>query len=233
MHLTSTMRMATAMTAMHAVPRAAVHLGPPLPPRTTGATFGNAAAPIRVELFLDLICPFSRKMWGAVIESGVPQAMDQVCFIVNQVPQPWHPQGTYVHEAALAVKEVAPHLYGPYVTALFAAFDAGRFTDQDTWHKSRQMIYDELADIATTVGVDRSALYAMLVMGSEGGNAGNGMTQAIKWCAKYHRTRGVHVTPTVHVNGLEAGIVSSGWTSTQWLKFLEYEGSDFFRGESV
>ena len=29
------------------------------------------------------------------------------------------------------------------------------------------------------------------------------------------------VTPTVFVNGLEAGVVSSGWTPEQWLKFLE------------
>jgi predicted DsbA family dithiol-disulfide isomerase len=208
-------------------------MGPPLPPTTTGAIFGNAAAPIRVELFLDLICPFSRKMWGAVIESGVPQAMNQVCFIVNQVPQPWHPQGTYVHEAALAVKEVAPHLYGPYVTALYAAFDAGKFKDDDTWNKSRQMIYEELLDIAATVGVDRASVQAMLTIGSDGGNAGSGMTQAIKWCVKYHRTRGVHVTPTVHVNGLEAGVVSSGWSSAQWHKFLEAQGSDCFRAEGV
>ena len=46
-------------------------------------------------------------------------------------------------------------------------------------------------------------------------------TQALKWATKLHRVRGVHVTPTVHVNGLEAGIVSSGWTGEQWLKFLE------------
>jgi len=54
------------------------------------------------------------------------------------------------------------------------------------------------------------SLNSLLKMSADGGNAGNAMTQHIKWACKYHRGRGVHVTPTVHVNGLEAGIVSSG-----------------------
>ena len=44
---------------------------------------------------------------------------NNVCFIINQVPQPWHGQGCFVHEAALAVKEADrarcewwPHVLG-------------------------------------------------------------------------------------------------------------------------
>ena len=76
------------------------------------------------------------------------------------------------------------------------------YSDEDTWEKPRSQIYKELCDLAASLGVDRSSLLALLTMKPEGGNAGTGMTQAIKWCVKYHRARGVHVTPTVHVNGL-------------------------------
>jgi hypothetical protein len=38
---------------------------------------------------------------------------------------------------------------------------------------------------------------------------------------KYHRTRSVHVTPTVFVNGIEATQVSSGWSVDQWSEFLD------------
>jgi len=208
--------------------------GPPLPPATIGAVAGGVASPIRIELFLDLICPFSRKMWAAVIDNDLPAKMgDKVCFIVNQVPQPWHPQGTFVHEAALAVKQLAPDKYFAYVSALFAAYDGGSFKDDTTWSKCRKEIYEELLDIAASTGIDRGEVEKQLTMKSEGGNCGNEMTQAIKWCVKYHRTRGVHVTPTVHVNGLEAGVVSSGWTTEQWLEFLKAEGADNFRGMTV
>ena len=115
---------------------------------------GDPAAPIRVELYLDLICPFSRKMWAAVVEGKLNEkAGDKVCFIVNQVPQPWHPQGTYVHEAALAVKQAAPDKYFAFCTAVYAAFDAGRFKDDTTWDLSRAQIYEELLVIASANGV--------------------------------------------------------------------------------
>ena len=33
------------------------------------------------------------------------------------------------------------------------------------------------------------------------------VTQHLKWAVKFHRVRGVHVTPTVFVNGLEVRVV--------------------------
>ena len=210
-------------------------MGPPLAPSTIGHVFGgSAAAPIRVELFLDLICPFSSKMWKAVHDGKVPGTTgDNVCFIINQVPQPWHGQGCFVHEAALAVKEADPALYPAYVTAVFNAYDAGKFKDDTTWEMSRSAIYSDLLDIAASVGIDRAKVASLLAMKPGGGNSGNSVTQAMKWVVKYQRCRGVHVTPTVHVNGLEAGVVSSGWTSEQWLKFLEPLGADNFKGEGI
>ena len=52
-------------------------------------------------------------------------------------------------------------------------------------------------------------------------NGGNGVTQRVKWAVKNHRARGVHVTPTVFVNGVEAVEVSSSWGLEEWCAFLE------------
>ena len=43
---------------------------------------------VTIECFLDLICPFSRKMWAAVTKEVVPKFGDRVCFVVHQVVQP-------------------------------------------------------------------------------------------------------------------------------------------------
>lgn len=213
-------------------------MGPPLSPTAIGYVLNSAAAasPVRVEMFLDLICPFSRKMFVTLTEGRViERAGDRACFVLHQVPQPWHAQGSYVHEAALAVKEVAPDLYPNYIGAIYECFDKGKFTDRDTWEKSRTQINAELCDLAASGGVDRAATAAKLAMraSADGNNVGNEVTQAVKWICKHHRTRGVHVTPTVHVNGLEAGIVSSGWTPEQWLAFLEPNGADFWQGSKL
>ena len=82
-------------------------------------------------------------MFAAVFESGkvatgeTPEWLKPVTFVMHQVVQPWHPHGTYVHEAALAVKEVAPECYPAYLLAVYTAFDAGMFKDDTTWDKTR------------------------------------------------------------------------------------------------
>ena len=217
-------------------PTRACEMGPPLCPSQAGFALCAASArtPIQIELFLDLICPFSCKMFNTVYNDVLPKIdQSKVSFVVQQVPQPWHPQGTYVHEAALAVKATAPTAYPTYVKAVYDSFSAGFFKDDTTIDKTRNQIYADLLALLSTTdvlrGVDADAVKAQLALTGEG-NAGTAMTQHIKWACKYHRCRGVHVTPTVHVNGLEAGIVSSGWTGEQWLKFLEPLGADNFQG---
>ena len=93
--------------------------------------------------------------------------------MVNQVPQPWHPQGVYVHEAALAVKQVAPDKYADFVTAHYKQYDAGAFKDDTTFGKSRKDLYAELLGTAGAVGVDTAAMGALLELLPEGGNCGN------------------------------------------------------------
>ena len=216
-------------------------MGPPLNPTQAGFALAVAARPsIQIELFLDLICPFSAKMFNAVHKEVIPKmAGKDISFVVQQVPQPWHPQGTYVHEAALAVKQVSPTAYPAYVQAVYDSFvNDGKFKDDDVIDKTRKDIYGDLVGLLKVPGndvlnaVDSTAVAKLLELTSTG-NSGTSMTQHIKWACKYHRTRGVHVTPTVHVNGLEAGIISSGWTGEQWEKFLAPMGADNWQGSQL
>eukprot|EP00966_Prymnesium_polylepis_P229943 5320676-Prymnesium_polylepis.1 len=238
-------------------------------------------------------------MFAAVFDSGkVFGQHPNVTFVIQQVVQPWHPQGSYVHEAALAVKHLAPDKYLAFCSALYKAFDEGKFKDADTWDKSRSQIYADLVALAESVGA--AGIDKCLAMNAESQEC-NQMTQHLKWacaarsphdrtrtaphrtapccccdrvCAhlrspasvrparrrvKYHRCRGVHVTPvrrtrapfaardvpsssrrprpssaqTVHVNGLEAGVVSSGWTAEQWVAFLQPQGADNWTGSNM
>ena len=54
-----------------------------------------------------------------------------------------------------------------------------------------------------------------------------------RWAVKFHRVRSVHVTPTVFVNGLEAGVVSSGWGGAEWQRFLQPMGADNWQGTQL
>lgn len=191
--------------------RAAVKLmPPPLNPIAAGHPLSPPGKPVVIELFLDLICPFSSKMYKTVYDEVLPAFGQQVSFVIHQVPQPWHPQGTYVHEVALAVKQVQPGLYPAVCRALFAAYDSGKFTDADTWNKSRAQVfarsapslasryplwpdrslpplqvYEELLDVAAATGAPRAAVAALLT----DTGSGSGMTQSLKWAVKFHRVR--------------------------------------------
>ena len=169
-------------------------------------------------------------MFNTLYDKVIPSLDDDITITIHQVVQPWHPQGTMVHEAALAVREVAPEQYAPYVSAIYKAYTDGKFKDDDTWNKTRAQIYHELLELVPK-GVSNDAVRKLLEMGEGGGNAGNEMTKHIKFACKFHRTRGVHVTPTVFVNGVEAGVVSSGWSEEDWKKFLAAKGEDYFRNE--
>ncbi|KAL7572559.1 hypothetical protein ACA910_000379 [Epithemia clementina (nom. ined.)] len=204
-------------------------MSPPLPPSQLGTclTFGSRTK-ILVECFVDLVCPYSCKLFNTLYEGVLPALKDDpdIQFVLHQVIQPWHPQGTMVHEAALAGKRVAPEKYAEYVHALYGAYSNGRFDDSVTWEKSRAQLYDECVTLLPN-GVNGDAVKTLLLRTESG--AGNAVTQELKWACKIHRSRGVHVTPTVFVNGLEATAVSSGWTKEEWLKFLEKKGEDFFQ----
>ena len=126
----------------------------PLPPTTQGFAL-SPPAPVTIELFLDLICPFSMKMFTCLYDNGIFKAYEgKVSFVMQNVPQVWHPQGAYVHEVALLVKTHQPEVYAAVVRALYGAFEGGfgKFTDADTFDKSRSQIYDEILDVAATAG---------------------------------------------------------------------------------
>ena len=130
------------LSPSHVPHRAAVKLmPPPLNPIAAGHPLSPPGKPVVIELFLDLICPFSSNMYKTVYDEVLPAFGQQISFVIHQVPQPWHPQGTYVHEVALAVKQVQPGLYPAVCRALFAAYDSGKFTDADTWNKSRAQVF--------------------------------------------------------------------------------------------
>ena len=183
--------------------------------------YSDPAYPIKasIELFFDLNCPFSRKMYSTLSTSVFPlYEKRNVQFVIHHVIQPWHPAGYYLHEAALAIYSLSPNTYWFFLSKILEV--AGDYSDENTWSKSRSQILEDLATLAEPLGIKKADLLSKLSING-GGNTGNEMTQQIKFVTKFHRMRGVHVTPTVYANGLEAVEVSSGWNVDQWREFLD------------
>jgi len=197
----------------------------PLPPVPLGIRLTRATAPlVVVEMFHDVCCPYSNRMFTTVGTRVIPELErlglhDRVGFVFQSVPQPWHPQSCAMHDAVMAAVILDPRSAPTFIANIFAR--QTEYFDDTTKDLSRNQIYDGLAKIAGASGYDAAALRQLLSLAGVRGNDGLGeVTQRLKWAVRYHRVRAVHTTPTVFVNGIEAAEVSSGWSSEQWLDLL-------------
>jgi hypothetical protein len=174
-----------------------------------------------LETYLDFLCPFSKRIYLRLRDEVLPHYSSKgvaLELVFHQAPQPWHPQGSQLHETALAVQLLRPDAYKAAFDALFDASDS--FKDEPTWRMTRPEIYEALARaVAPKTAVDEKELLALLTPDFSKGYS-NGVTHLLKLCCKHHRQRGIHVTPTCATNGIVAD-TSSGWTLEQWTAYLD------------
>ena len=198
----------------------------PLPTVPIGIKLTDSPAPtVVVELFQDVCCPYSKIMFDTVFQSLIPKLekvglIENIRFLWQSVPQPWHAQSCCMHDAIMAASILDVEKTPTYILNIFAK--QTDFFDDQVKNLSRVQIYEKLAAIGKESGYDISSLATLLSLEDVTGNEGLGnVTQHLKWAVKYHRVRGVHVTPTVFINGIEASDVSSGWSDTVWLEKLQ------------
>jgi protein-disulfide isomerase len=202
------------------------------PPVKLGLVFNSQSTKfhpnaVELEVFIDFACPFSKRIYDRLTTLVVPhyeQASPcKLKVVFQQVPQPWHPQSTLLHEAALAAWIIGG-TSEVYQKAYRAILDAReQFVDAETYDKTRTQIYQELAKVVCPAcGLDESKFLDVLKLDTSNGqrNSGNGTTQALKWYAKMHRQRTVHVTPTCAINGILLD-TSSSWGLEDWNKLLD------------
>jgi len=181
-----------------------------------------------LELYLDYVCPYSKKMFNTVFTTlkptlTSPPYADRLVTIFRQQIQPWHPSSTLVHEAGAAVLRLAPDKFLDFSRELFEQQTA--YFDVNVVNETRNATYARLAKLAARVGVDEKAVYQLLVISDKPGpdgalNTGNEVTNDVKLMVKANRLVGVHVTPTVLFNGIMENSISSSWTKEQWEEWL-------------
>jgi len=203
-----------------------------LSPRYAGLRLptGNSSAQTvhTLELFLDYVCPFSKKLFNTVYTSVRPHIAQQypqnLSVIFRPQIQPWHPSSTLVHEAGAAVLKLSPDKFWDFSQKLFEK--QTEFFDVNVVNETRNATYKRLAKIAGAVGVDEGKVYGLLEIGDKPGkdgalNTGNGVTDDIKVMVKTNRLVGIHVTPTVVFNGVVENSISSSFSKEQWEEWLE------------
>merc|ERR1712072_1492450 len=158
---------------------------------------GKGDNPLIVEMFLDVTCPFSNKMFETVVRGGLMRKQPAVRFVIHQVVQPWHAQSTWAHEALFAARKTAKNM-SAFVQVMDALLrNQEKYTDVMIWDKTRAEVQSILLDAVVEGGGDRDAVSALLKIDDEGiakgfKNPGSLVTPDLKVATKFHRKRGVH-----------------------------------------
>lgn len=172
----------------------------------------------RTELFKTFITSVAPKI------RADPKLASKIQVIFRQQVQPWHPSSTLVHEAALAVNQLAPSKFWTFSEALFN--DQKSYFDVNIVNEPRNATYKRLAKLAAdSTGLNADEVYKLLAIPEKAAddgslNIGNGVTNDLKITIRIARLVGVHVSPTVIFNGVVNNDISSGWSADQWLEYL-------------
>jgi protein-disulfide isomerase len=219
-------RRAALEAPMRRAPKRARALTMSITPKTPlGHRIGAADAPVKLEAWYDFACPFSAKSFLTLTREVLPaveaRSPGGVQFLHYQYPQPWHAPGAYATEVSLAVELIDPSKYLPTCAYFFERQQELVF-DCVSYDLTRAEMYSRLAAAAADAsGVDPGAVMEQVAFLGTSPNAGNAVGQLVKWYANHGRKNGIHVTPTVLVNGIEEPSISSGWTPGEWAEYLD------------
>ena len=209
-------------------PAVCTAMAPPLPKAPLGhlvsattPSSSSSSPPIALEAYLDLVCPFSKRLYTRLTQDVLPALSGKISLTLHQTPQPWHFQSAILHEALAAVGLVKPAALPQAWDVLFA--HQTDFMDTEVQDITRKQMVDKIANLLVGNGVidDKAAYLQTLALdtSNENRNGGTAATQPLKFAVKQHRQLGIHVTPTCRLNGLVVD-TSSGWTLDQWKEFL-------------
>jgi len=173
-----------------------------------------------IDLFLDLVCPFSARLWSTVVvENKLPDKYkSRIEFIFRHQIQPWHNQSALVHTVIIAVAREQPSRIFDAITGLFKR--QRELFDEHIEEKSQVEIYEKILSILNEETQIQLDINLFRTKRTES-NAGNSITPDLKYHIKYARKHGIHVSPTVLVDGLEENDISSQWTVDQWNTYLD------------
>lgn len=177
-----------------------------------------------VNLYLDYNCPFSAKIYAKLLKV-VPELEKahpgQFQFVFVNVIQPWHVNSVYLHEYSLVMAQKLRSTENANTTFWNVSktiFENGpKFYDAATVGLSRGETYKLINDIVYADNdlpfPKEELLNGLELKVTPEALAKNGVNAAgndIKYFTKYLRGVGVHVTPTISVDGVVDNSISSG-----------------------
>ncbi|MEL6882236.1 MAG: thioredoxin domain-containing protein [Cyanobacteria bacterium J06607_10] len=185
----------------------------PIPARPSGYRLGQVDAPIMVEMFLDLECPFSKRGWQNVMSVVEAYSSQQVRWIFQLMTLGNHRQSWDATKATIAVAGDDTQKFIDFVSYVFSRQE--EFANEAWKDKTQTDFHNLLAEFAAEVTEHQDKAQFIALMNSKDVYA-----QA-RIPARLATMRSVWSTPTFFINGAEATSLSSGSSLEDWRAVLD------------
>ncbi|MEL6501864.1 MAG: thioredoxin domain-containing protein [Cyanobacteria bacterium J06623_1] len=180
----------------------------PIPSRPSGYRLGQSDAPVQIEMFFDLECPFSKKGWQNIMQVVSAYSPDQISLVLQPMTLGNHRQSWDATKAAIAVAGDDADKFVSFVNYILDrqtefANEASKDTTQTEWQQT-------LADYALeATEMSDKAEFLQLLNSKE-------VYAKARIPARFATIRGVWSTPTFFINGAEASNLSSKSSLADW-----------------
>jgi hypothetical protein len=196
-----------------------------------GGLLGPEGAPIKLEVFLCTLCPYSRKAFEEV-HKIVSHYDGRVQVRINLWIQPWHAQDVLLTKSVVAAGLLNRSAGWKLLDQIYQ--NLHEFSDEKVYRLSPEQIFNKLASLVEKDGIDRREFLDM-VHSEE-------VLWRIKWMTRYGRQNGIHWSPSFMLQGFLLHEVDSTWGFDKWQALLnpimrevdQYErtrGPEHFRQE--
>ena len=182
----------------------------PIPARPSGYRLGKAEAPVTVEMFLDLECPFSKRGWNNTMQGVQAYSPEQVCWVFQLMTLGNPRQSWDATKAAIALTNDNNQKFNDVTSRIFS--QQAEFANEAWKDKTQTEFHHWLADnVAESTDKDS---FLTLLNSKE-------VYAAARIPARFATIRGVWSTPTFFINGAEATELSSGSSLEDWKAVLD------------
>lgn len=187
----------------------------PVPAYPSGYRLGAGDAPLQIEAFIDLECPFSKKAWPTLLGLVNQEPSDRLAITAHPTVLADHRQSWDLTKAVTAVADPDPLKGWKFISHLYQNQDRYSSTACET--KTHQ---DVLALMATLIQEFDAALPSDELV-KEIGDEGSAIASRAKTSIRYAISRGVWSTPTFFINGSEVPQLESSSTLNDWKTLLD------------